>query len=81
MNAQKENLMEELANRDFIFVEETDVVVYEKETREGSETVTIFGREDNALHERWNQNNVLISSTNYNTSRPAEMVQLLNSCH
>lgn len=81
MNAQQENLMEELANRNFIFTEESDAIVYEKETREGSETVTIITRENTALHERWNKNGVLVSTTRYNTNHPAEMTQLLNSCH
>lgn len=72
--------MEELANRDFIFTEETDAIVYEKETREGSESVTIL-RDNTALHELWNRNNVLVSSTRYNTNHPAETMQLLNACH
>lgn len=81
MTAQQETLMEELANRDFVFTEESDAVVYEKETREGSESVTILPQSKSALHERWNKNGVLVSTSRYNTERPAEMMQLLNSTH
>ncbi|MBC9704877.1 MAG: hypothetical protein H9W81_07855 [Enterococcus sp.] len=79
MNAQQENLMEELANRDFVFIEETDAILYEKDTREGTESVTIF-RDDSALHERWNKNGMLVSTNRYKTSSNAEMNRLLIAC-
>lgn len=82
MTAQQENLMEELANRDFIFTEEAgSVIVYEKETREGSETVTIFTAENSALHERWNKNGLMVSNARYDTERSVETMRLLASCH
>lgn len=81
MNTQLENLMEELVNRDFIFTEETDAVVYEKNTREGSESVTIFPQRSTALHERWNKNGVLSSAFRYELNLPSETVQLLNAIH
>lgn len=80
MTAQQETLMEELANRDFIFTEENDAVVYEKNTREGSESVTIFPERNVALHERWNKNGLLVSAFRYELSLPSEMVLLLNIC-
>ena len=82
MNAQQENLAEELVNRDFVYVEEVDAaVMYEKDTREGNETVTIFKNQNLALHERWNKNGVLTSDNRYNTNLSAEMTRLLSSCH
>lgn len=82
MNTQQEDLMEELANRDFIFAEETGpIVVYAKGTPEGSETVTLFGREHSALHERWNRNGMLVSAMRYNTDHGAETMRLLETCH
>lgn len=82
MSAQQENLMEELVNRDFILTtNEPDVVVYEKETREGSETVTIFMTSDFSLHERWNTSGILTSAERYSSFRPADTMRLLASIH
>lgn len=81
MNVQQEALMEELVNRDFVLTEDTDAVVYEKDTREGSESVTFFITEDSVLHERWNKNGLLVSSNRYFTNRSAETMRLLSSIH
>ena len=78
MTAQKQNLMEELANRDFIYTDEDhEAIVYEKTTREGSEIVTIFQKRDVALHERYNKSGLQVSSFRYDTENRAEMFQLL----
>ena len=81
MNAQQENLAEELVNRDFSLTEDSDAVVYDKYTREGSESVTIFPQRNVALHERWNKHGILISNFRYDISRPTEMTQLLSLVH
>lgn len=82
MSVQQENLMEELANRDFVFVEEAGtVVVYAKATPEGSETVTLFDKEHYALHQRWNQRDVLVANSRYDTNHSAEITRLLSTCH
>lgn len=82
MSFQQDNLMEELANRDFIFTEEAGtVVVYEKDTREGSETVTLFDKEHYALYQQWNQNGILVANSRYDTNHSAEITKLLSACH
>lgn len=82
MTAQQETLAEELTKRSFVFTaEETDVVVYEKDTRIGSETVTIFSQRNMVLHERWDRTGMLESSTRYNIDRPNEITRLLSSIH
>ena len=78
MSAQQNNLMEELANRDFIPVDEDhEAVVYEKKTSEGMESVTIFLQKNIALHERWNKSGLMTSAFRYDTESRAEMFQLL----
>lgn len=79
MNAQQENFAEALVNRDFVLMEdEDDAAVYEKNTREGMESVTIFIQRNVALHERWNKSGQLISNFRYDTEKPAELTQLLS---
>lgn len=80
MSAQQDNLMEELANRDFIPVEEDDeAVVYLKHTADGGmESVTIFLQRNIALHERFNKAKMLLSAFRYDTEKKSEMTELIN---
>ncbi|MBC9704824.1 MAG: hypothetical protein H9W81_07590 [Enterococcus sp.] len=79
MSAQQDNLMEELANRDFTPTEEDyEAVVYEKITSEGMESVTIFLQKNIALHERFNKSHMLISAFRYDTESKIEMTELIN---
>lgn len=79
MTPQHEELMEVLANRDFIFVEETDAVVYEKKSNEETQTITMVKNTGAVLHENYNKNGMLTSSTGYDITKIGSTARLLRS--